>query len=99
MAKSDVMASTHKERKQKKVISHIEIHPAMDGGHRVETHHTHSFEHPPTVKEFGGLHEAVEIPKGHVLHHVAQEMGIPTKVGQVGAGSEENVESKEGESI
>lgn len=93
MARSDVTATTHKEKVAKKVLSHIEIHPAMGGGHRVEEHHTHSFDHPPKVKEYEGPHEAVNLPKGHVLHGIATAMGIHT-TGE-GAGSEEPIESKE----
>jgi len=92
---SDVRATTAKERKAKKVVSHLEVRPNMSGGHNVETHHTASYDHPPAIKEFAGPHAAVALPKGHVLHHISQEMGIPTKVGTQSAGSEENVEEKE----
>ena len=95
--KSDVMATTHKERKPAKVVSHIEIHPEMNGGHRVETHHTHGFDHPPAIKHFAGPHAAVSgIPEGHILGHIANQLGVPTAV--EAAGNEEDVESKEAQS-
>jgi hypothetical protein len=56
---ADVRATSHKERIPPKVVSHIEIHPNMEGGHNVEVHHTHSYDHPPIVKKFEGPHEAV----------------------------------------
>jgi hypothetical protein len=94
MAKSaDTMATTYKEKKPAKVISHLEIHPNMEGGHNVEIHHTHSMDHPAVTKIFGGPHEPVSIPKGHILAHVADHMGIPT-TGDA-AGTEENVGAKE----
>jgi hypothetical protein len=90
--KSDVTATTHKERRAPKVVSHLEIRPNMDGGHNVEVHHTH-YDYPPKVKEHAGPHEAVSLPKGHVLHSIAKEMGIQTT--GTGAGAEENVDAKE----
>ena len=93
MPKSDVMASTFKEKKQPKVISHIEIHPAMDGGHDVHTVHTHSYDHPDKVKHHAGPHESVALPNGHVLHSIAKEMGIETT--GAGAGAEEPQSDKE----
>ena len=95
--KSDVKATTHKERVPPKVVSHLEIHPNMEGGHNVEVHHTHRFEHPPVVKKFEGPHEPVSLPAGHILAHVAKEMNIPTS-GEA-AGSEENVSAKEAAQI
>ena len=93
MARSDVAATTHKEKIPKKVISHIEIHPGMDGGHRVEVHHTQPFHHPPQVKHYSGPHDSVVLPGGHVLAGIAGHMGINTT--GTGAGSEEPTEKKE----
>lgn len=84
--KSDVTASTHKERKPPKKLSHIEIHEGKSGGHIVKHIHTH-YEHPPEEHVFG---------KGQgneMLGHVSEAMNIPT-IGEA-AGDEENVESKE----
>lgn len=92
--KADTMATTFKEKKPPKVVSHLEVHPSMGGGHAVHVVHTHGYEHPPMVKEFEGPHEPVSLPKGHVLGHLAEHMGIPTK--GVAAGTEENVSAKEG---
>lgn len=56
-------------RKAKKVLHHIEIHHAENGGHIV-THHHESFEHPPEPHVFGE-------GEGHkMLAHVAEHMGV-----------------------
>lgn len=87
------MASTHKERKPEKIVSHLEIHPNMDGGHDLQIHHTHPYDYPAKSKAHTGPHDAVDIPKGHILHSIAKEMGIQTT--GAGAGSEEDVDAKE----
>jgi hypothetical protein len=93
MAHSDVMATTHKDKKPAKVVSHLEIHPNMEGGHNVSVHHTHPYDHPPKEKKFSGPHDSVVLPKGHILKNIADEMGIHTT--QAGAGSEEPIDDKE----
>lgn len=88
--KSDVTATTHKERKPAKVLSHIEIHEGENGGHVVKHSFTH-YEHAPEEHVFG---------KGQgpeLLAHVAKHMNIPAK-GE-SAGSEENVSGKEGAEV
>jgi hypothetical protein len=82
---ADSRATTYKEKIPEKVVSHMEIRPNMSGGHNVELHHTH-FDHPPAVKKFDGPHEPVSIPKGHILHHVAKQLGI--SMSDVGAGED-----------
>ena len=57
MARSDVMATTAKERKPPKVISHLEIHPNMKGGHDVHVVHTHPFDHPVKIIQHEGPHD------------------------------------------
>lgn len=95
MAKTaDTVATTFKERKPPKVVSHIEIHPNMEGGHNVHTVHTDRYAHPDAVKKFKGPHASVKLPEGHLLAHAAGLMGIPTS--GKSAGSEENVGVKEG---
>jgi hypothetical protein len=87
---ADTAASTHKEREQRKpakVVSHIEIHPMMDGGHAVHTVHTQPFDHPNIVKKFAGPHESVKLPKGHILHHVGDHLGVALG-NDVGAGED-----------
>jgi len=90
MAKTaDTMASTHKERKPKKVLSHIEIHEAENGGHTIRHHFTH-YEHAPEEHVFG----KGESMKAH--EHIASAMNMPMK--DVGAGEDDEeteVESKE----
>ena len=41
--KADTMATTFKDKKPPKVVSHIEVHPSMGGGHAVHTVHTHGY--------------------------------------------------------
>lgn len=86
---ADVGASTHKERKPKKAISHIEVHEGEDGGHIMRHVHTH-YEHPPEEYVFG-KGQSMEAHK-----HLAEHMNLPmTDVG-AGEGSEEKtLESKE----
>lgn len=90
---ADTVATTFKDKKPPKVVSHVEIHPSMGGGHAVHTVHTHGYEHPAAVKNFKGPHAEVSIPKGHVLAHVAEQMNIPNK--GLAAGDEENQSKKE----
>lgn len=97
MAKADTKATTYKEKKSPKIVSHIEIHPNMEGGHNVEIHHTHSFEHPPIVKKFPGPHEAVSLPEGHILHHIASKLGVETSVGGGALAEEERDDTGAGE--
>lgn len=83
------MATVHKDMPQpvlkrkppkKASVDHIEIHPAMNTGHRVEAHFANSglSEYKePEKKEFAGPHAKVSLPKGHILAHIAGHMGIP----------------------
>lgn len=80
--KSDVTASTHKERKPKKVLSHIEVHEGENGGHTVKHIHT-SYEHPPEDHVFGAGQG------GEMLAHVGKTMNVEDLGQQEGApGSE-----------
>jgi hypothetical protein len=90
MAKTaDVGASTHRERKPKKAISHIRVEEGENGGHILTHEHTH-FEHPPEVHVFG-KGQSMEAHK-HLADHLSMPM---TNVG-AGEGSEEAaLESKE----
>ncbi len=76
MAESYIAGKPAREQVAPKMVDHLEIHPTMDSGHRVEVHHT-SYEHRPVKKEFAGPHAKVNLPKGHVLAHIAEHMGIP----------------------
>jgi hypothetical protein len=78
---ADTVATTHKERKPPKIVSHLEIHPMMGGGHAVHTIHTHPYEHPPIVKKFEG--------EGHsgIMNHIGKQIGIDM-AGSVGAGED-----------
>lgn len=83
----DVMASTPKSRKPAKVLSHIEIHEAENGGHVIKHVHT-AYEHPTEEHVFGkGESQAAH-------EHIAEHMSMPLDKA-VAAGGEENVGAKE----
>ena len=89
---ADTRATTHKDHKPPKVLSHIQIHPVMGGGVRVERHHTHGMDHPPIIENFRqGESKAFHI---HLSKHTGMEMQSQ------GAGalkSEHEIEKSEGE--
>ena len=88
---SDTVATTFKEKKPAKIVSHLEIHPHLGGGHSVHTVHTDNYAHPAVVKKFGA-------EEGHKLvAHVSGLLGIPKT--EEAAGTEENVSAKEGAEI
>lgn len=87
MTKSDVMASTPKSKKQAKVLEHIRISEAENGGHSVE-HHFTSYDHPPETHVFGA-------GDGHALvKHLAKHAHIKLDE-KAQAGTEENEDKKE----
>jgi hypothetical protein len=72
MAKTaDASASTFKERKPPKKLSHIEVHEAENGGHLIRHIHTDPFAHKPEEHVFG----ASESMKAH--EHIAKTMSMP----------------------
>jgi hypothetical protein len=87
---ADTMATTHRERKPPKQLSHIEVHEGENGGHILRHVHTHSMDHPSEDHIFGkGQSSAAH-------EHLATSLNMPmTDVG-AGEGSEEKqIESKE----
>jgi hypothetical protein len=89
-------AAVKRSQKSKPVLSHIQIEEAENGGHSVE----HRFEnngpgyHEPKTFVFGKPEGAKpQLPKGHVLQHVAEHMGIPHEV----MGKESGAQSEEPE--
>lgn len=48
-----MVRSTEHMRNKKAVLHHLEVHPHMGGGVRVEHHHTEPGIHPPKVHHFG----------------------------------------------
>lgn len=78
---ADTVATTHKERKPPKVLSHLEIHEAENGGHTVRHHFTH-YEHAPEEHVFG----ANESQAAH--EHIASAVNMPME----GAGEEPEAE-------
>lgn len=68
---AEVMRAKGEGKKPPKVIAHIEIHPAMGGGVRVEHHHTEPMHHPPAIHEFkAGDHEGF---MEHIDEHAGME--------------------------
>ena len=59
-----------------KVLHHIEIHPNLGGGVRIEHHHTNSLEHPVEVHEF----EPKEGPLAH--SHLEKHAGMAMAAGE-----------------
>lgn len=50
---------------KKPIVSHIQVHPQMGGGVRMEVHHTEPGVHPPKVSNFAAhegtkFHDAME---------------------------------------
>jgi hypothetical protein len=89
--KSDVMASTPKSKKQAKILEHIRVSEAENGGHSVE-HHFTSYDHPPETHVFGS-------DEGHKLvAHLAKHAHIKLDK-EAQAGTEENVSKKEKEQL
>lgn len=81
-------------KKIKKEIEHVRVTEGENGGHIVEHHHT-SYEHPPESHVFGEHDgEGVELPKGHVLQHIAKVMHIPHSVVEEKEESADKVDSK-----
>lgn len=50
---SGMIRSSEMAKKAPKVIEHIQVHPHLGGGVRVEHHHTEPMVHPPAVHHFG----------------------------------------------
>jgi hypothetical protein len=87
---ADTTASTFKERKPKKELSHIEVHEGENGGHILTHVHTHSFDHPNEDHVFG----KGQGPEAH--EHLASLMNMPMANTGAGEGNEETeLESKE----
>ena len=71
-----------KPKKPAKVLEHIRMSEAENGGHIAE-HHFTSYEHPAEQNVFSAPEEGAEkpvLPKGHILQHIAEHMHIPHTV-------------------
>lgn len=67
--KGIAVAESSRAKKTPKVLHHIEVHPQLGGGVRVEHHHT-SYEHPVETHEFA-KHE------GDKFHdHMSEHTGM-----------------------
>jgi hypothetical protein len=99
---ADTTATTHRDTKggnafskAPKVLAHIKVLPAMEGGHEIVLHHNHP-SHPNIQNHFPGPHAAVSLPHGHVLRHIGENMGISMSDVGAGEGTEEQThETKE----
>ncbi len=70
-----------KQRKPKKVIDHIRVAEAENGGHTAYHHHTSEFDHPPEGPHIFVAHaEPVPVVEGHLFHHLAKHLNIPHEV-------------------
>lgn len=88
-------AAVKRGRNTKPTLAHIRIEEAENGGHSVE----HHFEsgggayHEPKTFVFGKPEGAKpSLPKGHILQHIAEHMGIPH---EVAGGKSEGMEEEE----
>jgi hypothetical protein len=79
----DHKAAVRKAANSKPTLAHVRIEEAENGGHSIE-HHFESGSgayHEPKTYVFGKPEgPKPKLPKGHVLQHVAEHMGIPHEV-------------------
>ncbi len=85
---SDVTASTHKQKKPAKVLEEMRIKEGEKGGHVITHHFTH-YDHAPEAHIFG------KSESGAAHDHIAKHMNMPLDK-EAAAGTEENVNAKEG---
>jgi hypothetical protein len=85
-----------KPMKPPKELEHLRVSEAENGGHMVE-HHFTSFEHPAEQNVFSPSEEEVELPKGHILQHIAEHMHIPHSVVEEHEESAKETDGKEHE--
>ncbi len=75
-------ADVRKGRNAKPTLAHVRIEEAENGGHSVE-HHFESgngaYTQPKTFV-FARPEGKVSLPKGHILQHVAEHLGIPHEI-------------------
>lgn len=67
------VAESTKKPRGKKVLSHIEIHPKLGGGHMVR-HVYHGFGHEPTEYEFNG--QGITQGGTSIQSHLAKHAGL-----------------------
>ncbi|MGO9073853.1 MAG: hypothetical protein ACLPLR_18600 [Terriglobales bacterium] len=65
--------STHKQARQRKTLSHLEIHPKMGGGHVVR----HVYSSPHETKEYHFNHEGKSQGGEHIHAHLIKHAGLP----------------------
>ena len=85
---SDVVATTHKEKKLPKVLESIEMTKGKTGGHVLKHRFTH-YEHAPETHVFG-TDEGQKL-----MEHLGKHMGVKLDK-EAAAGTEENEGAKEG---
>lgn len=92
----DHNAAMRRGRASKPVLAHVRIEEAENDGHSVEHHFesgTGTYHEPKTF--VFGKHEGPlpKLPKGHILTHLAEHLGIPHEA----MNAMEQVEKEEGE--
>jgi hypothetical protein len=86
------VAESSKSKKPPKVLSHLEIHPRMGGGHIVK-HVYSSYEHPSKEVHFNEDGKA----KGgeHIMSHLAKHAGLPAAGADQYAGGDGEEEAED----
>jgi len=79
----------NKKVEKPKVLDSLRLSEGENGGHIAE-HHFEHYEHAPEKYPFAASSEKVELPKGHVLTHIAEHLHIPHSI----AGEKAEHESK-----
>jgi hypothetical protein len=64
------VAETTKAKKTPKVLDHVRVKRALDGGHVVEHHYT-DYQHEPRAYKFG------KDEGGRAAAHIARHAGLP----------------------
>jgi hypothetical protein len=86
-----------KERKQPKVLAHIEIHPQLGGGHILK-HVYEGYQHEPVQVQFDedGMREGKGANGEHIIRHLMKHAGLAPMEGLEGEGDETANEAAEG---
>ena len=83
-----------KMKKPEKVLMHIRVQKAANGGTAAYHDHTDAQAHPPEGPHVFPQGEAVPVAEGHLFHHLAKHLGIPHEVMQA-EGEHEPTEEEE----
>jgi hypothetical protein len=86
-----IQVAEAREKKQPKVLAHIEIHPQLGGGHIIK-HVYQGYQHDPAQVQFDedGKREGKGSNGEHIVTHLMKHAGLP-------ATGVSNMEGAEGE--